>query len=438
MTVKIQSRRDTFLNWVSANSILSLGEIGFESDTGKFKFGDGTTAWIDLSYSTLGLESQVYGVSWNESTDVYVRTGNLMGIAVGSSPGNFKLPIQSKMRRCVINDSGVVQYYLLSTDSAYKEDGSASVINGTDGQVMVEIPKFYYRHVYTGTNHTWEISENPRSGFALHPAFMSGSTELSYAYVGAYEAGSASSKLTSVSGLAAGSIYVNQTRATFRSQASARGTGWTQMLYDVNSAVQLLYLIEYASFNSQSMIGPGISNVSDWSTYNAYNPLTATGLSNGIGNASGNTASAVSITCANEIAANAYMSYRGIENWYGHIWKFMDGINTNNNLSYINNVAANLADNTATNYTSIGVNNINSDGWQSTLLNIPRGFLPASIGASSSTKIADYYYQAAAWVVALSGGQAGDGSTDGGFYLDLSNGSGVATVYIGGRLVFRV
>ena len=51
MTIQIKLRRDTAANWTSANSILALGEPGIETDTTKVKYGDGTTAWVDLAYS---------------------------------------------------------------------------------------------------------------------------------------------------------------------------------------------------------------------------------------------------------------------------------------------------------------------------------------------------------------------------------------------------
>lgn len=466
-----------------------------------------------------------YGVAWDESSDTYTRTGLAAGHPSGFTLSDYLLPIQSKMRRCVISDAGVVQYYLGSTDSTKKENMStASDLTGADGQVVVEIPKFWYKHSYTGTKHTWEISNYACDGFSVHPAFLSGATEYDFVYVGAYEGilydvsasiyangiyqtavscvfANADSSLTIasrtgvfsklavgdkivVSGTVAnngtktvaslvsttkitiseavtdgtdaatviqtekdwtastgdklcsvsGKAPINYgTRANFRAIATNRGTGWTSMLYDILSAIQILYLTEYASFNSQSVIGAGISNVTDWEAYNKYNPIAFNGNSNSVGNVSGNNAGSAS--CATE--ATKYMSYRGIENWYGHVWKWLDGINTNNNRSYICNVVANLADDTSSNYTDIGINNVASNGYQATLLQIARGFLPASIGATSATKITDYYWQAGGWRVARSGGSTNYGLYDGGFYLNLSYDSSSSRSYVGGRLCFR-
>ena len=92
-----------------------------------------------------------YGVEWDEddSSPTLTRLGSLAGFAASSSPGDVNLPIQAMMRRCLQNDDGTVNYYLDPTDSTLKEDGAtASVLDGTDGQVMVEIQKFAYRYAY--------------------------------------------------------------------------------------------------------------------------------------------------------------------------------------------------------------------------------------------------------------------------------------------------
>ena len=85
------------------------------------------------------------------------------------------------MRGCVVTDAGVVAYYLCATDWTKKEDGATdSDLTGTDGQVMVEIPKFWYRYGYSGTTHTYEVSPVPLTGFKVHEAFMSDDTEKDY------------------------------------------------------------------------------------------------------------------------------------------------------------------------------------------------------------------------------------------------------------------
>ena len=486
------------------------------------KAGDTISGNLIVQGIIYGIVNSMYGISWDESADTYVRTGSLVGVAVGASPGNALLPIQSAMRRCVINNSGVVQYYLDPSDSTLKIGGGAAVLTGADGQVMVEIPAFYYRYAYAGTTHTWEISQVPLSGFSLHPAFIKNNTFVPYRYIGAYESTlydvSASiytngiyqtavscvfalvdssltiasrtgvfSKLTVgdkivVSGTAAnngtktvaslvsatkitiaeavtdgtdaatviqtekdftattgdvlasisGKAPINYgTRAQFRAVALNRGTGWRQQDYDLISAIQLLYLVEFASFYSQSMIGAGLTDWSGaWPGYNDYNPINNTGLSNAKGNTTFN------VSGGNGVVGS-YMTYRGIENFFGHMWKWVDGISISSNVPYVTNNQP-FTDNTAANYTYLEVTLSNVNGYQNTLTQISRGFLPLTTGApaSTTTKITDYYWQTSGWRVAILGGAADHGAFAGAFYLSVNAASSSAGRYIGARLAF--
>ncbi len=463
-----------------------------------------------------------YGVEWNENLDTYSRTGSLKGVAVGSSPGNALLPIQAQMRGCLLNDAGAVQYYLDPTTRLLKADGSPSVLTGADGQVMVRIPKFYYRYYYQ-TAHRHDVALTPPdANFVVHPAFIKNGVEVDARYIGAYEgtlydvsAGiytdgiyqtavscvfanvdssltiasrtGVFSKLTvgdklvvsgttnnngtktvaslvsatkitvseaAVDETAAATVVQTQkdwtattgdklcsisgkapinygTRAQFRAAALNRGAGWRQQDYDLASAINLLILTEYGSFYSQSMIGAGITNVADWAAYNDYNPIAFTGNSNSIGNATGNIAGSTSALTE----STKYLSYRGIENWYGHLWKWVDGININNNIPYVTNTQP-FVDDTATGYTNLGITLINTDGWQNTLHKQNRGFLPNSVGASSTTKITDYYYQAAGWRVVMLSGAAHYGAGAGAFCFYAYDASGAANRSISVRLAY--
>lgn len=215
------------------------------------------------------------------------------------------------------------------------------------------------------------------------------------------------------------------TRANFRAAADNRGTGWRQQDFDLVSAVQLLYLIEYGSWYSQSEIGNGLTDWSSaWPAWSNNNPVNRTGLSNIFGNGSG------SLSNGNGVAGS-YMSYHGIENFYGHLWKWVEGMNIYRDFSGIIGVCNNdtqFADDTLGNYTVltsavIGKKMASSDGYAKALVQIARGFLPASVGGSSSTYITDYYYQGVTWRVARLGGSADGGASAGVAYWDLSNSS---------------
>jgi len=93
------------------------------------------------------------------------------------------------MRRCVLNANGTVNYYLHPTNSTLKADGvTPAVLDGTDGYVMVEVPKFYFKRTLNGDLHTWNIRTNPAPDFDLHPAFVKNGVEVNYRYISAYDA----------------------------------------------------------------------------------------------------------------------------------------------------------------------------------------------------------------------------------------------------------
>jgi hypothetical protein len=97
--------------------------------------------------------------------------------------------LYERMRGCVLNSDGTVNYYLKATDWSLRDDGvTASVLTGADGNVMVEIPKFYFRTTFVGTVTTWEISPVQVSGFTVHPAFILDGVEVDKRYYSAYDA----------------------------------------------------------------------------------------------------------------------------------------------------------------------------------------------------------------------------------------------------------
>ncbi len=226
----------------------------------------------------------------------------------------------------------------------------------------------------------------------------------------------------------AGKAPINYgTRANFRTVAANRGTGWRQQDFDLVSAVQLLYLIEYGSWDSQSEIGAGLTDwsYSTWIAWNNYNPIERTGLSNGTATWNVNNGNGVK---------GSYVSYRWIENPWGHLWKFVDGINIEDRVPYVCNNDTYFADDTSTNYTSLDITLPSSDGWQKTLGQIARGFLPTSVGGSSSTYITDFYWQYIGWRMALLGGYADKSTSAGVACWDLHNWSGGTYRYVVGRL----
>ena len=418
-------------------------------------------------FGTVDPSTAAYGVTWDEdnTSPTLTRTGALASFNTAASPGDANLPIQAAMRRVILNDAGVVQYYLCSTDSTKKEDcTTASVLDGTDGQVMVQIAKFYYKYSYVASTnvHSWSISAVQIAGFEPHPAFYKDGAWVDYRYIGAYEGvgwdnsasayidhgnvaatgwsgttiDTANDKLSSVSGK---NPITDETRDEFRSIALNRGAGWRQLDFYLASAVQLLYLVEYASFYNQDVIGEGRTQLTD-GTWEKGSYIKETGNSNSDGNATNNVEYAGD---ADDVGAeDAYMTYRGIENFYGNIWKWVDGFNINGNIPYVSNTETDFADDTTTNYTQLtdtggsGITLHNVDGYPTTLEQTRGGFLPSAVGGSSSTYITDYYYQNTGWRVALLGGNAAYAAIAGVFCWALNNASSAGSVGIGSRVCF--
>ena len=365
------------------------------------------TADIATLNDAAGLSSSsVAGVVWNSEVDTYVRTGTLSNTQ-----------IQEKMKRCVLNTDGSVNYYLHPDDSTLKEDGiTPSVLDGTDGNVMVEIPKFYFKYTVSGTNKKAEICETLVSGFAVHPAFIKDGVEVDFRYYRAYEGYNNGGTLLSRSG-------VTPTRSfTFpvgRTYAQANGSGWGLIDWNLLHAVQILYFIEYGDFNSQSLLGDGNSTGEDYGI--------TTGQSNSVGNSS-----------SGPNNDNTWMSYRGIENWYGDIWEMIDGINVQNRLVYLNQNLSTFASDVFTgDYVSTGISlPVASASYIKDINFSEDGFIPTLVGGSSGTFVTDGVWSTTGNTVVYFGGIAKHGALDGSFCLNSNTASGASIVNVGASVSF--
>ena len=323
--------------------------------------------------------------------------------------------IYDKIRRCVMSDAGVVQYYLHPTDSTKKEDGSPAILTGEDGQVMVEIPKFYYKKIIDGTYTTWKLSHLAITDYILHPAFIKDGVEVPFRYIAAYDAcvydtsanayvnglnldnadalyDYANDKLSSVSGKYP---VVGITRAQARQLAGNRGSGWRQLDFALWSAIQMLYIIEYQSLFSQNKTGAGNTNGSYLASSSNQNdsPHTIAGASNSLGNTSTNTTTGAGVSAKPGVS---FMSYRGIENLYGNTWTWLDGANINIGTAgtfYTSNTTSHFADDTASNYSLVTSSFPTASAYPSNFLNADGYFLPSNAtGGSTTTYLTDYLY----------------------------------------------
>jgi hypothetical protein len=332
-------------------------------------------------------------------------------------------------------------------------------VDGTDGQVLVYRPKFYFRWWKEGDYEYHIIGESRFFGAQVWPDFLNADgSEKDHIFISAFEgvwwdatdtsykdhdgstvADSNNDKLGSVAGF---KPITYQTRNEFRKLSANRGTGWHQYGHYHHEMLFLLYLTEYADFDSQAQI-PGYTEGGGWD----YGKVRTTGRTLSLGNASGSiTADATldadaialgGITADSTVIAN---SYRGVENFYGHIWKWTDGINVQFagdpllGRVYLSSNPDDWADDTVTDYEDSGWDLPGSNGYVNETW--PGSFLAKSVGGSSSTFLCDYFYQpsAAGWRVVSVGGPLASGATAG-VGLRYSNGvSGYRSSAFGGRL----
>ena len=418
-------------------------------------------------------DKDIYGVEVDFKNKKFTRLAG----AVSMTPGAAFDVVQAfgGRKRCNVTDAGVVVAY--HGDAGYSEtgaltqaidlnpvdvetpDASLQFAAGTKVQVMVEQPKFYYKVVplelekiaggkgFHMRKVRYYVSDTKKEGFKLHPAFIQDGVEKNFIYLSAYEGCfydtdgakyitddaavyASGDMLSSISGAKPAS---NQTRNTFRTAASARGAGWSQQTVQSVAATEILFLIEYASFNMQEKIGIGVSNKTD---DGATNMSEITGATTNLGNASGS----VKNTNGWNIP-----SYRGEENIYGNIWKWVDGLNRHvkNGVNTIHVADHGFTDNTdAAPYEDVGFTPATGEGYVSAFgyaEDFDWLFICSEHTGNSSLPVGDYYWntnQGLEWAVTKLGSSWGNGSLCGGFYWHVDHSSSYRTRAVGGRLLY--
>lgn len=310
----------------------------------------------------------IYDGSWKKQIISYYNNDKVYGIRhyynnsspeltrIGAAALHQELPVQSQMRRCVVDSTGAVKYYLSATDSTKKADGTAANLTGADGQVMVEIPAHYRKCSLNSAQGYMdvEISLYNFEGAIPVPRYLVGAYEASLdrdnnllssvvnktaAFRGGDNNADWDGTYRSLLGLPATKINLNNLRQYGRN----RGPGWGCYDWNAHLAIYWLFAIEYATLNCQKVftstltaegfhqggLGPGVSTFNNWNTYNSYNPIIPCGYTNSLGNNTG----VVTFTLTPEQAeaygsehSESVPSYRGIENPFGHIWKWADGV----------------------------------------------------------------------------------------------------------------
>lgn len=425
----------------------------------KLEYGDISTEWTPAWEDIPDIEERyAYGVEWD------MASSSPDGKRVGNMQLHRELPVQSGMRGVVLDNNGGVYYYHEPT--AWKMTFASK-----DYASMVEIPDHWYRIYITGTKFKMMLSSIPLPGYKHISKFYIGSSEAQMLRsLGLLMSDKTNSTDTRGGDNTAewddtyrsllGRPVTNLTLDQFRQAARKRGSGWEMYTYNAHKILFWLFAVEYATLDSQKPfnaqkdangfaqggLGPGPTQMTDWTNFNKINPLIPCGYTNEFGNGSGEKAYVVKNASGGTHATLMANRYRGIENPFGHIWKYTDGANiqvttgdAGLSILWTTDDPSNFSDTSYTGYDKKG-NICRTNGYAKKMLLGEDGDIVATeVGGSSSTYWCDYYYtntSANRMQVVLVGGGA-DGGSYAGLACVATNGAPSAAYrHFGSRLCF--
>lgn len=489
----INNKPDDSLTWMYLSS--NIKSIEFKSTPTSLSQNFFTSATSLETVYVPWSENEVNGYPWgapNTTHFVYdypnistSRTINYENDTTSTTGSVLNLRAYNMMGRCNVSDDGTITAYY--GDTSYTEDGS-------NGQVMVYIPKFYYKvnitdkqlvdstkpeYGYDIHEATYSISDIQLDGYKLHPAFINAAgNEVDYVLCSAFEGSTYDASASvyntndaqtvdftaSTGDLLASIGYVNNggttvhvkpasgltqsfTRPNSMTIAKNRGAGWYALTFKLASAIQMLITVEYGC-NSQVNIADGVVGITDNSSYNCASYVGST-----VGNTTGRAASTINEKNGTETthtsAATTSVNYRGIENMWGNIWEWVDGINIHGNGSQRGGVPyvctdMNFNDSKNTdNYESVGFTVANTDGYAKYFgygnEKYDWVFMTSTVGGSATNAIGDYLYKTTdlnGYRAARLGGSWFTSSRAGVFYWILYSAASHRAHAIGSRLMY--
>lgn len=416
----------------------------------------------------------VLGITMDYKNKTCTRIAGAKNLTAGADFDKFSM--YGGRKRCNVSDGGTINAYY--GDEGYTEDGS-------NGQVMVYQPKFYYLvcpleydrqetgYGYHLRKANYYVSETQRAGFKLHPAFYDkNGNEVDYILMSAYEGciydtsanaylkndeqvmDASKDKFSSIAGARpASGVSQNLTRPNIEQMAKNRGEGWHSFGIKTASMEQLLMIVEMGMMNLQTAIGQGVVNL-PWTTgsdttssYAGATGSTAS-LGNGTGRATKTTTYEGGKATDYTVDGKTSICYRGVENFWGNIWKFAYGVNIWGNgkmaggMPYICSDFNYAEGKNTDNYEGAGFTVTKANGYISAMGYSTKYdwlFMASECLGNSSLPVGDYTYiteNLNGYRLTLLGGSWHNGSNAGGFYWYLGNGVGLRYRSVGGRLVY--
>lgn len=416
----------------------------------------------------------VLGITMDYKNKTCTRIAGAKNLTAGADFDKFSM--YGGRKRCNVSDGGTINAYY--GDEGYTEDGS-------NGQVMVYQPKFYYLvcpleydrqetgYGYHLRKANYYVSETQRAGFKLHPAFYDkNGNEVDYILMSAYEGciydtsanaymlndeqvmDASKDKFSSIAGARpATGVSQNLTRPNIEQMAKNRGEGWHSFGIKTASMEQLLMIVELGMMNLQTAIGQGVVNLS-WTTgtdtTSSYAGVTGStaSLGNGTGRATETTTYEGGVATKNTADGKTSICYRGVENFWGNIWKFAYGVNIWGNgkmaggMPYICSDFNYAEGKNTDNYEGAGFTVTKANGYISAMGYSTKYdwlFMASECLGNSSLPVGDYTYiteNLNGYRIAQLGGSWNYGSGAGGFYWYLADGVGTRGRTVGGRLVY--
>lgn len=464
---------------ISGELILTYSN-GTSANLGKVVGADGKDG-ADLSNEVEDIKAyigytdeDIAGLCVDYENKTFTRLAGAVNLSQGADFNKFKM--YGGRRRCNVLDDGTITAYY--GDANFAEDGS-------NGQVMVFQPAFYYKVVplkleknsdsgigYHLRKANYYVSSKPKTGFKLHPAFYDeNGNAINYilfsadegsmydvsakAYVNdnvdsiVYEDGDLLCSVAGkkpISGLRQGL----GTRSVLESMANNRGSGWHLETIKATSANQLLMMVEIGMMNSQTGIGQGVVSISGNSSYNCS---SLTGSTADLGNGTGQAVETVNeiggVETAYTTAGKVSVSYRGVENPWGNLWKHIQGINIWGDGSmgggqpYVADDFNFSESKNTDNYKPVGFTLPNANGYIKSMGYGSETYdwllMPSEIGGTSALSVGDYSYTASnlnGYRIARLGGSWISGAAAGSFIWDGTYGATTNTQNTGGRLLY--